>query len=54
MSPRGWIVLKLLRPCERCKATNVRVFENAVSGERRCTECLDRESVVPQPSEEPT
>lgn len=40
---RGWRVLKLLRPCPRCEAPNVRVFENATTGEHRCTRCMDIE-----------
>jgi hypothetical protein len=42
---RAWTVLKLLRDCTRCGAKNVRMFASAVSGERRCTECVEVETI---------
>jgi hypothetical protein len=38
---RGWMVLRLLRDCERCGAKEVRIFADAVTGERRCTQCVE-------------
>lgn len=46
---RGWMILKLLRNCKRCGARSVRIFADAQTNERRCTQCITVED-LPSPT----